>query len=162
LASIFETHYKSVVVMACFFITTAGWFAWLAFLDGVYAGTPSGDYDIRHTFTKLWGTDVVWWSTVFIVLAFLGIIELLFKAAKRGMLVAGLWHWPPWQRKKMGDNVEEWDLELWQEMEQDPAVRRKLAKMARDGDEELDLDDEEEEEEDIMEQIEIDISAGRR
>ncbi|KAM0462983.1 hypothetical protein ACHAPV_003108 [Trichoderma viride] len=159
---IFETHYKSAVVIACFFITTAGWFAWLAFLDGVYAGTPSGDYDIRHTFTKLWGADAVWWSTVFIVLAFLGMIELLFKAAKRGMLVAGLWHWPPWQRKKMGDNVEEWDLELWQEMEQDPAVRRKLAKMARDNDEELDLDDEEEEEEDIMEQIEIDISAGRR
>ncbi|KAH6608618.1 p-type atpase [Trichoderma cornu-damae] len=163
---IFETHYKSAVVMACFFITTAGWFAWLAFLDGVYAPTPSGVYDIRGTFTKLWGADAVWWSTVFIVLALMGMIELLFKAFKRGMLVAGLWHWPPWQKKtRLGDNVEEWDLELWQEMEQDAAVKRKLAKMARDHDD-ADLEEEEEEEEedeeDIMEQIEIDISAGRR
>ncbi|KAJ4855120.1 cation transport ATPase (P-type) domain-containing protein [Trichoderma breve] len=155
---IFETHYKSAVVMACFFVTTAGWFAWLAFLDGVYGATPSGVYDIRHTFTKLWGADAVWWSTVFIVLSFMGMIELLFKAAKRAMLVAGLWHWPPWQKKRLGDNVEEWDLELWQEMEQDPVVKKKLAKMARDHDE-LDLDGEEEEEEDdIFDQIEIDIS----
>lgn len=144
--------------MACFFVTTAGWFAWLAFLDGVYGATPSGVYDIRHTFTKLWGADAVWWSTVFIVLSFMGMIELLFKAAKRAMLVAGLWHWPPWQKKRLGDNVEEWDLELWQEMEQDPVVKKKLAKMARDHDE-LDLDGEEEEEEDdIFDQIEIDIS----
>ncbi|KAL6816090.1 hypothetical protein V8C40DRAFT_254445 [Trichoderma camerunense] len=156
---IFETHYKSAVVMACFFVTTAGWFAWLAFLDGVYGATPSGVYDIRHTFTKLWGADAVWWSTVFIVLSFMGMIELLFKAAKRAMLVAGLWHWPPWQKKRLGDNVEEWDLELWQEMEQDPVVKKKLAKMARDHDE-LDLDgmEEEEEEDDIFDQIEIDIS----
>lgn len=150
--------------MACFFVTTAGWFAWLAFLDGVYGATPSGDYDIRHTFTRLWGTDAVWWATVFVVLSFMGMMELLFKALKRGMLVAGLWHWPPWQKKRLGDNVEEWDLELWQEMEQDPTVRRRLARMARDrgdfGDGEL--DDEEDEVEDIMEQIEIDISAGRR
>ncbi|KAL6873078.1 phospholipid-translocating P-type ATPase [Trichoderma novae-zelandiae] len=157
---IFETHYKSAVVMACFFITTAGWFAWLAFLDGVYAATPSGVYDIRHTFTRLWGADAVWWSTVFIVLAFMGMIELLFKAMKRAMLVAGLWHWPPWQRKRMGENAEEWELELWQEMEQDEAVRRKLARMARDGDDAT-LDDDADvggEEEDVLEQIEVDIS----
>ncbi|KAL7819956.1 phospholipid-translocating P-type ATPase [Trichoderma gracile] len=160
---IFETHYKSAIVMACFFITTAGWFAWLAFLDGVYAATPSGDYDIRHTFTRLWGADAVWWSTVFVVLSFMGMLELLFKAAKRAMLVAGLWHWPPWQRKRRlgggGENAEEWDLELWQEMEQDEAVRRKLALMARD-DGDLTLEDVVVvgEEEDVLEQIEVDIS----
>lgn len=146
--------------MACFFITTAGWFAWLAFLDGVYAATPSGDYDIRHTFTRLWGADAVWWSTVFIVLSFLGMMELLFKAGKRGMQVAGLWHWPPWQRRRLGgENAEEWDLELWQEMEQDEVVRGKLALMARD-DGDLTLEDVVvgREGEDVLEQIEVDIS----
>ncbi|PTB66999.1 phospholipid-translocating P-type ATPase [Trichoderma citrinoviride] len=150
----------------------SGWFAWLAFLDGVYAATPSGDYDIRHTFTRLWGADAVWWSTVFIVLAFMGMMELLFKAAKRAMLVAGLWHWPPWQqrRARLRDNVEEWELELWQEMEQDEAVRRKLARMARDDGDDGDvgvgtiLDGDDDvirvggEDEDVLEQIEVDIS----
>ncbi|KAK5990757.1 Phospholipid-transporting ATPase dnf1 [Cladobotryum mycophilum] len=151
---IFETHYKPRVVMTCFFVTTIGWFVWLSFLSSVYGASPSGKYAIRDTFTKLFGDDAVWWSTCFIVLGIMGLMELLFKAIKRNMLVAGLWQWPPWQRKKLGDNVEEWDLELWQELEQEPEVQKNLAKIARD-----DQDEEEEEEEaDDFEEIEIDIS----
>ncbi|KAF5125584.1 putative phospholipid-transporting ATPase DNF3 [Metarhizium anisopliae] len=129
---IFETHYKSTIVMCSFFITTWGWFAWLSFLDGVYAPGPEGPYLIRHTFTRAFGDDAVWWATVFIVLAFLGLLELVGKTIKRNMLVAGVWHWPPWKRHRLNDNVEEWDLQVWQEMEQDPKVRERLRRLAND------------------------------
>lgn len=118
--------------MCSFFITTIGWFAWLSFLDGVYAPGPDGPYLIRHTFTRVFGVDAVWWSTLFIVLAFLGLIELVGKSVKRNMLVAGMWHWPPWKKQSLDDIVEEWDLQVWQEMEQDPEIRERLRRLAND------------------------------
>jgi phospholipid-translocating ATPase len=133
-ASIFETHYKATLVMCSFFVTTLGWFAWIAFLDGIYAPTPSGPYAIKHTFRDAWGKDIVWWSTVFIVLAFLGLMELSGKTIKRQMLVAGLWQWPPWKKGRLRESVEEWDLELWQELEQDPVMRERLRILAQDED----------------------------
>ena len=151
--SIFETHYKSIIVMCSFFITTWGWFAWLSFLDGVYAPVPSGPYDIRSSFTQRWGDDAVWWATVFVVLGFIGLLELVMKAVKRYLLMAGLWKWPPWKEARAGDNIEEWDLELWQELEQDPVVRARLARLCRD-----DITDEDDEAE---LQLEIEETRGR-
>ncbi|WAO83715.1 Phospholipid-transporting ATPase [Fusarium falciforme] len=141
---IFETHYKSAIVMVSFFITTIGWFAWLAFLDGVYAPSPSGPYAIRNSFTHLFGDDAVWWSTLFIVLGLIGLMEIVMKCSKRLLLIGGLWQWPPWGQSRRGDNIEEWDVELWQELEQDPAMRQRLQRLSRDepvDEDEPDLDD---------------------
>ncbi|CAM1506844.1 Fc.00g064850.m01.CDS01 [Cosmosporella sp. VM-42] len=149
---IFETHYKTTVVMCSFFITTIGWFAWLSFLDAVYAPVPSGTYDIRNSFTQLWGDDAIWWATVFIVLGFIGMLELVIKVVKRYLLMAGLWKWPPWKQGRDGDNIEEWDLELWQELEQDPVVRARLARLCRD-----DITDEDDEAE-----LQLEIEETRR
>ncbi|EXK47997.1 hypothetical protein FOXG_00454 [Fusarium oxysporum f. sp. lycopersici 4287] len=129
---IFETHYKSTVVMASFFITTVGWFAWLCFLDAAFAGRPSGPYAIRNSFTEAFGADAVWWATLFIVLGLLGLFEIVLKCVKRLLLIAGLWDWPPWGKSRRGENIEEWDVELWQELEQDPALRERLKRLARD------------------------------
>lgn len=130
--SILETHHKSAIVVCSFFITTWGWFAWLSFLDGIYAPGPDGPYNIRHTFTQQFGRDAVWWSTVFVVLAFMGVLELAGKTVKRNMLVAGVWHWPPWKMHRLSENVEEWDLQVWQELERDPKVRERLRRLAND------------------------------
>ncbi|KAL7761741.1 hypothetical protein ACKLNR_008276 [Fusarium oxysporum f. sp. zingiberi] len=129
---IFETHYKSTIVMASFFITTVGWFAWLCFLDAAFAGRPSGPYAIRNGFTEAFGADAVWWATLFIVLGLLGLFEIVLKCVKRLLLIAGLWDWPPWGKSRRGENIEEWDVELWQELEQDPALRERLKRLARD------------------------------
>lgn len=139
--SIFETHFKSNIVMFSFFLTTWGWFAWLCFLSAVFAPNL-GTYNIRNSFTQLFGDDVLWWATVFIVLGLLGLFEIVIKTVKRYLLMAGLWKWPPWTQSRAGDNIEEWDLELWQELEQNPAVQARLKRMARDepADEEDDLD----------------------
>ncbi|KAF5711357.1 phospholipid-transporting ATPase DNF3 [Fusarium mundagurra] len=129
---IFETHYKSTIVMVSFFVTTIGWFAWLCFLDAAYAGSPSGPYAIRNSFTEVFGADAVWWATLFIVLGLLGLFEIVLKCVKRLLLIAGLWDWPPWGKSRRGENIEEWDVELWQELEQDPALRERLKRLARD------------------------------
>ena len=120
--------------MGSFFLTTIGWFAWLSFLDGVYAPTPSGPYNIRYTFRTQWGKDAVWWATLFVVLGALGLMELAMKTVRRNLLVAGVWKWPPWRNRGLSDNIEEWDLELWQELEQDPVIRARLKVLAQDGD----------------------------
>lgn len=120
--------------MFCFFLTTFGWWAWLSFLDGVYAGSPSGTYNIRDSFTTLFGDDAAWWSTLFIVLGLLALFEMVLKVAKRLLLLAGLWEWPPWKKGRVGDNIEEWDVELWQELEQDSVMRSRLKRLCRDED----------------------------
>lgn len=147
--SIFETHYKSKIVMGSFYVTTIGWFAWLCFLDGVFGATPSGPYVIRNSFTGLFGNDPAWWATLFGVLGMLGLFEMTLKTAKRNLQVIGVWQWPPWQKPGLSENVEDWDLELWQELEQNPVVKEKLAKMAKEDD----LDEEEKDEDELLVEV---------
>lgn len=130
--SIFETHYKSAIVITSFFVTTWGWFAWLSFLDVVYASGPEGPYNIRRTFTQHFGRDPRWWSAVFVVLAFLGVLQVAGKTIRRNMLIADAWHWPPWKRRRHSDHLEERDLQVWQELEQNPRVRERLRRLAND------------------------------
>lgn len=123
-------------MLCCFFVTTIGWFAWNAFLSGVFAATPSGTYAIHGTFTNFWGRDAYWWLTLFVVLAIMGLMELFMKAVKRNLVISGMWKWPPWNRRRIDNNAEEWDVELWQEMEQDPEIWERFKRLARN--EELD------------------------
>ncbi|KAM3498512.1 hypothetical protein MY10362_008171, partial [Beauveria mimosiformis] len=129
---IFETHYKASIVMGSFFVTTIGWFAWISFLDGIFAATASGPYDVKHSFRYKWGSDAVWWATLFAVLGTLWLLELTMKVIKRHLILCGVWKWPPWKKPSLSENVEEWDVELWQELEQDATVQAKLNVMARE------------------------------
>ena len=131
---ILETHYKSNIVIGSFLITTWGWFAWTSFLDGVFAKKPSGTYSIRDSFTTLFGRDGAWWATLFIVLGLLGLIDISVRLVKRHLIINGLWTWPLGQRRKFDSSPEEWPLELWQELEQDPVIFEQLKEMARDED----------------------------
>ncbi|RYO80660.1 hypothetical protein DL766_004851 [Monosporascus sp. MC13-8B] len=139
---IIETHHKTSVVIGAFFITVAGWFAWQAFLDGVYARQPS-PYAARDGFVHGFGRDPLWWLTGLAVIAALVAVETTYKAVKHRLVVAGLWGLPPWMwspwsrgagnvRQEGDTSAEEWHLELWQELERDPAVRRRLRRMLED------------------------------
>ncbi|KAF4581038.1 ATPase, P-type, phospholipid-translocating, flippase [Ophiocordyceps camponoti-floridani] len=138
---ILETHYKPCVILASFFLTTMGWFAWLAFLDGVYAPNPSGPYLIHHTLRQSWGMDITWWSTLFLTLALVSLIELAVGIVTRHghhlvphMLSPNNRHAATTSPYSLAENVEEWDVALWQELEQDPVIRARLYRLARDGD----------------------------
>lgn len=74
---------------------------------------------------------------MFLVLGFLGIMDISIYLVKRNLRVAGLLRWDFW-RKEDEVVAEHLDLEIWQELEQDPVMFAKLKRMARDED----LDDE--------------------
>lgn len=69
------------------------------------------------------------------------VLELGFKMAKRTLTIMGLWRWGRgwWKRLRswkkvrkedwMEGNLEDWDLGLWQEMEKDPLVTKRLRGM---------------------------------
>ncbi|KAH6646172.1 hypothetical protein BKA67DRAFT_526309 [Truncatella angustata] len=98
-------------------------------------------YAVRNGFTKTFGGDSIWWLTLIIILAMLICIELGFKAIKRNLIVGGLWQWPPWQRRAAGGAAEEWHLELWQELEQDPLMKERLRQEIDGRDEELGIEE---------------------
>lgn len=72
------------------------------------------------------------------------VLELGFKMAKRTLTIMGLWRWGRgwWKRLRswkkvrkedwMESNLEDWDLGLWQEMEKDPLVTKKLRAILQD------------------------------
>ena len=131
--SIFETHFKTNIVMFCFFLTTIGWWAWTCFLSAVYAASPSGPYAINGSFLHYWGRDPAWWATCFITLGLLGMIQIVTRISIRTLKIVGKWNFPPWKKGgRHEENVEELDLELWQEMEQDKVMKARMERLAKD------------------------------
>lgn len=116
--------------MGSFFITFSGWWAWNAFLSGIYTPSPS-PYAVRDGFSKIFGADAVWWLTLIIMTLLFILMETIFRTLQRCLILAGLWRWP-WVRKEDDVCADEWRLELWQELERDPAVKERLRKLARD------------------------------
>ncbi len=129
---VLETHHKTRIVGVSFFITVAGWWAWNAFLDFAYSAnlTP---YDVKHGFTRGFGKDPVWWLVLVATLVALFIVELAWKSTRRAFALEG---WHPWRRRVtegLDRNVRELvKLDIWQEMQHQPAMRGKL--MALTGD----------------------------
>lgn len=116
-----------------------GWWLWNVILAVVYVRSVS-TYAVRDGFTRTFGTDALWWLTLIISTAVLICLELGFKAIKRNMIVGGLWQWPPWKKRAASNSVEEWHLELWQELEQVPEIKRKLEERNTDKRDEEDAD----------------------
>lgn len=144
------------MILGCFAITFIGWWVWNLFLSGVYARDPS-PYGAHGGFTTAFGRDPLWWLTLIVAVATLISIEMVYKTIKRNMIVARLWRWPPWHGRAHGDNAEEWDLELWQEMEQDPVVKQKLMKILEDESKGQNGDDDDQDDEDAMAGLGIDV-----
>ncbi|KAL2190051.1 phospholipid-translocating P-type ATPase [Thermothelomyces heterothallicus CBS 203.75] len=151
---ILDTHYKTGIVIGSFFITVGGWWIWQVFLAGVYA-PGVWPYAVKDGFFSSFGPDPAWWAALFGALGVLACIELAYKSVKRNLIVAGLWkfgwkwlRWSTWKaafgraaaagaaawtEEGTRASLEEWDVELWQVMEQDPAIRETLRRMSRLG-----------------------------
>jgi phospholipid-translocating ATPase len=128
---------------------------WQVFLAGVYA-PGVWPYAVKNGFFSSFGPDPAWWVALFGALGVLACIELAYKSVKRNLVVAGLWKlgwkwlkWSTWRaafwssspagagagwsEEGTKGSVEEWDVELWQVMEQDPAIRDTLRRMSKFG-----------------------------
>lgn len=127
---------------------------WQVFLAGAYA-PGVWPYAVKNGFFSSFGPDPAWWVALFGALGVLACLELAYKAVKRNLIVAGLWkrgwkwlRWSTWKAafwsspslgagarwSEEGINkgcLEEWDVELWQVMEQDPAIRDTLCRMSK-------------------------------
>lgn len=127
-------------------------------LAGIYA-PGVWPYAVRGGFFTQFGLDPVWWASVGGVLGLLIAIELAYSSVKRNLIVLGLWkwgwkwfHWSTWKNAfgpsaskgrpvwDDGDgtdeqtiSLEDWDVELWQVMEKEPAIREALRKMSQLG-----------------------------
>ena len=137
--------------MLSFFITFAGWWAWNAFLSGIYPQQPS-PYAVRGGFLSTFGRDPLWWLTLIITVIIFILVEMVYKTVKHNLVVAKLWRWPPWKGRVAKESEgeffpEEWDLDLWQEMEQDPVIKGRLERILEDeelgyrSDEDIDVED---------------------
>lgn len=99
-------------------------------MAGVYSNNIS-PYDVKGGFTKTFGNDPNWWLTFIIVLIVLILMELIFKSTRRYLLLAAAW--PPWKRgwwRRRERTAEELDVTLWQEIEKDKGIQRRLGMMA--------------------------------
>jgi phospholipid-translocating ATPase len=128
--SILDPHHKTIIILACFIITIAGWWAWQFFLSGAYSTKAVTPYAVRDGFTSVFGPDPAWWLTLIVVLGTLTTGELAYRAIKRTLVTMGLWNWDPRRSKP---NAEEVGVEVWQEMEKDPAVKEMLKYEAASG-----------------------------
>lgn len=135
---ILDTHHKTLIVGISFFITTAGWWAWSAFLSYAYSDNLS-PFDVKGGFDHTFGPDLNWWLVVLITLTVMTVIELLWKSVRRELAVSG--RWPPWKGLVAGKSegsrtAEELDLGVWQEMQDDAAIRERLRELAGERQEE--------------------------
>lgn len=131
LYSLSETHYKTIIVIIGFLVTVSGWWAWNAFLAGVYVAQP-GPYSARGGFMNTFGKDPVWWLTLILVFAILVVLKVVYGSINRNFISVAM----KLLRRKvkwLGGN-EDSDIRTFQEMEQVPAIRERLKRMARDED----------------------------
>lgn len=120
---VLETRYKTVIVGVALVITVGGWWAWNGFMGGVY-GNNISPYDVKGGFGGTFGDDWNWWAGLVLALCILIVGEMVYGAAKRGLM--GRRMWKRW-RGEIGEGTE---VGVWQEMERDEGVREVLRGMA--------------------------------
>lgn len=87
-------------------------------------------YAVKIGFTSVFGPDLAWWLTLIVVLGALAMGELAVRAVRRSLVVMGIWNWDPGHSRQ---NAEELGVEMWQELERDPAVKELLKSRAAAG-----------------------------
>jgi len=84
---------------------------------------------VRGGFFHTFGTDPIWWLTIIITIGILLTLELVYKCIKSSLILTG-W-WPLWGKggQETHRNV---NIEVWQELEQDEAIRERLERRVID------------------------------
>jgi phospholipid-translocating ATPase len=129
---IFETHFKSSIVLVSFGITISGWWAWNIFLSAAYSpnATP---YGVKNGFLHQYGRDWIWWLTLILQVTILMIAYIAIRVGKRYLSRPRFFASPRSQVVNLRAGDCEVDIEHWQELEHDALVRGKLASLAKQG-----------------------------
>jgi phospholipid-translocating ATPase len=109
---VLQYHYKTWIPIFGAMLTIFGWWAWNLFLSAIYSNS-AGPYTVYTGFMEHFGKSLTWWAVLGAVLAVVIVLEL-------GVDVLRRTYWPTL-------------IDLWQELEQDIGIRRRLEESGGEG-----------------------------
>lgn len=104
----FELHNKSITCVVAMFLSIGGWFLWNLVLSIVYSDNVI--YDVKDGLLSRFGRNALWWLTLILIVSSVWAFEIAVRCIKN------LW-------------IES-DVEIFQELEKDPAIRQRLEEAA--------------------------------
>ena len=110
--SILQFHHKTWIPLFGAALTISGWWAWNLFLSAIYYNNP-GPYTVYHAFTQQFGRNPTWWAVFILICLVMFMCEVVVE-------VFGRW----WGKDLVA---------VWQELEQDEGVRRRLREEGGEG-----------------------------
>lgn len=107
----FELHNKSITAGLAIFLSVGGWWLWNLLMSGLY---PKHDkvYQVYHSLLYKFGRNTLWWLVVILIVMAISILELSLKCVKSVFFPT--------------------DVEMFQILERDIDVKRRLEQSAAD------------------------------
>ena len=105
---VLEMHNKSITVVIAIFFSVGSWFVWDLTLSAAY--TSNEIYNLKEGLLERFGQNPLWWLTLILIL-FAVILYELAVSTMRAVI------WPT-------------DVDIFQECEQDPEIRKRFEKAA--------------------------------
>ncbi|RSL41124.1 hypothetical protein CEP53_012947 [Fusarium sp. AF-6] len=129
---ILEMHHKTKIALWSAFGSILG--VWLYLLiTAIISGYEPSPYAIKGGMIKEYGRDPSWWFALLYTLGLLIAAESTFKSLRQNAMVralvvrCGSWLGIAFDSGKgIREGFNDWDPHLWQEMEKDKGVRRRL------------------------------------
>ncbi|KAG0647426.1 phospholipid-transporting ATPase [Hyphodiscus hymeniophilus] len=109
---VLQYHYKTWVPIFGAALTISGWWAWCLLLSAIYTNS-AGEYTVYRGFTEHFGKNPTWWAVLVAVLAVVIMLEL-------GIDMLQKIYWPS-------------SIDVWQELEQDSEIRKRLEMSGGEG-----------------------------
>lgn len=107
---ILEMYTISIANVLAMVISIGGWFVWDMFLSYVYQQSPSMIYFVYDGLFQRFGRDLSWWTTMLVTFSSALVFDLLIQTVRLQFYAT--------------------DSETFQQIEHDPAIRRKLEQEA--------------------------------
>ncbi|KAF1847207.1 phospholipid-translocating P-type ATPase [Cucurbitaria berberidis CBS 394.84] len=104
-----ETHSKTLTNALAIFLSVGGWFLWTILLSVSYK-RANKIYYVRSTFVRLFGTSLLWWLSLIIILLSVLVFELAISSLRAAYFST--------------------DEDVFQALEQDPLVKRRFEEAA--------------------------------
>lgn len=103
-----ELHNKSITCAIAMFLSIGGWFLWNLILSALYSDNKI--YDVRDGLLHRFGRNALWWLTLILIISAVWVFEIAVKSLRIA--------WAPE------------DVDIFQELEKDEGVRRRLESAA--------------------------------
>ena len=104
----FELHNKSITCVVAMFLSIGCWFLWNLLLSALYSDNVI--YDVKDGLLGRFGRNALWWLTLILIISSVWAFEIAVRCIKNFCI--------------------ESDVEVFQELEKDPAIRQRFEEAA--------------------------------